>query len=1784
MNESQTNPTERRASSELTGGAGFTYEDSVVGYFLTALLRAVPATSGHGTVIRVAVQQRAAGHPLDDIVVDTQDARGERQLSLQVKRSLTISAAARNRDFLEIVADCRTTRSDPNFQIGRDAYGFVAQYVAQRRVRNLCRIVELANATTNAAEFAQRFEGAGATSQGLRNLRSELRELVAEIDESEWDFYRHLLVPNLAGLEADGALRANVESNLEAILAEGQSGSGQGLFAALCHEARLGAGAGKIWTRGSLLHDLGHSYRFRGIPAFADDFDTIRRMTESALAEISDKIGGYHVERPTIVEKAFTLLKSHRLVNVRGLPGCGKSAVLRTCAERLKAGPVLVLKSDRLSGQDWEEFAVGKGLKTRDPVELLAEIGSTGSEILFVDGIDRIPPNQQAIVKDLMRAISSAPALKRWRVLVTSRNQGMEPFRVWVPRSLYAGNGIGEVPVTEFDDDEAERLAEQAPALQPLLFGAERVLSIARRPFFASVLARREGHGPEATTAQSEADLIRYWWKGGGYDAPRETLLLRQQALLDLAEAGGSSLGKSVSTRSLKPATVERLTELSDDGIVRSRDENATFLFTHDIFFEWSYFRLLVGLGENWITALVEAGQPPLLGRVVGLLAQVAMKSGDRWKDGLTELDNPTLRPQWRRAWVTGPTASPEFPGDSARFTSAMEADDWALMRSFLVWFQAEQTIPNPLLVKNNQLPIDAAIRVRLAHEAGWPSDMLTWGRVIIWLISIVDRLPVQLLPLVLEVFKVWQNQFTTVRNAFSEAVLTLCAQWLEEIDELSYPERRPFDRGRWNALRNETLNSFETDLRQTILLAMRAYPGPGNAVLDRVIGNKQLRSSAYERIMAVAQTIAAVSPDKLAELARAELLKTLPKDEIAEEEKRRRRSREHLARIRAKASGDRTKAEKAALASMSISAFRPRREYGRRELAIEEHHRDYFPPSPVHEPFASLFRESPETARQLVRDMGNHATTAWRQMHELGRRRRGTPIPLDLEFPCGTQRFWGEGDSYNWTTDHPAPQPLACAFMALAHWAHKELDRGVPPDEVIRQVVEGHDSWAVLALAVTLALEAGHASPTTLPIASAQRLWRMDMARVVHGQMQGIDPLGLAEFVRLTGDKEDAMEYLKSRRSRRVDIRSLAPLFALSPDEQLRRAYRNRLARFPDDLPFDYEEERSKSWQEAALREDAEQWAGLGEGSNYRGTRTPDSERVIIEYESPIALPEVRRESLEQTQSWLRENEIAGWARKSLEEGRPDASSSLETALTFVKSRDTPTLFDHLTPAGGGMTQSAVSGVAACALLLGSPTPEDDAWAWNVMRRVETMREDREEFGGSNMPWHPAFHLIAVLRANVQRSTARKDAATRLFRLCLHPNDNIARWALATVLKAPDIEIAWNATVLASDLWHRHDPIISRNGDRDHSAQREAERSAVSCAIERLENERMAVARPLPAPWTPRRRRGGPSFDYDDGEGEQEPIISFDYSAAEKIILALPVDSFCASEVYKGPFLAYVGDLVKWTAARFRPEDETSETDGRGRRERAHLNKWPARLGDVLSRIAPYVEVEEMRAHLRPFLEPDDENGMEVTSHFAESMVCRQILDATMIRPNSIALLQLCVDHVVADRTFQRRSHRAGQVHGFDLPRMVKSLLFVPLDQPAAEAQRFANGNWNDLPMVLPVVDRIVGECGWAPKMMESFLTMAERADLSYPIDAFIALVTKVLTELDDNADGWVGTTIASRIAGVIQTLADGNYPLSGAQASALLRLLDMLIDLGDRRAAALEESETFRTTQTGW
>jgi hypothetical protein len=112
-------------SSQLTGGEGFTYEDIVTAYFLTALIREEAALGQPGHVTRVAVPQDRQGEPMDDVIVDSDAAGDQNRLSVQVKRRVTISKS--NDDFKQIIANAVATRAKTEFRPGLDRYGFITR-------------------------------------------------------------------------------------------------------------------------------------------------------------------------------------------------------------------------------------------------------------------------------------------------------------------------------------------------------------------------------------------------------------------------------------------------------------------------------------------------------------------------------------------------------------------------------------------------------------------------------------------------------------------------------------------------------------------------------------------------------------------------------------------------------------------------------------------------------------------------------------------------------------------------------------------------------------------------------------------------------------------------------------------------------------------------------------------------------------------------------------------------------------------------------------------------------------------------------------------------------------------------------------------------------------------------------------------------------------------------------------------------------------------------------------------------------------------------------------------------------------------------------------------------------------------------------------------------------------------------------------------------------------------------------------------------------------------------
>lgn len=481
---------------ELAGGAGFTFEDRVSATYLAALLQQgfAPGIADR-TVCRVALQQRYFGEPLDDVIFDFQTDQGDlARLSLQVKQSLTISGAPTNADFRDVICDCWRTFTKADFRKGGDRYGSAVGHVARNKARNLRTLCELARASSTIAEFEARFAPDGNASSAVGRIKDDIASLIKKAAGSACsgqdlrDFLAHFVLIEFDFLHEGQVDLSAALNGLRACLATGEAAQASALWDRLCAIAREGAGRSAVFARPELVRSLSATFRLVAAPSFRQDLERLKDLTRQWLADIEDDVGGARLERPGLSAELEAKLENSRWIQIRGLAGSGKSVLLRRRVEAdLARGSVLFLKSGRLEGTSWQSFATANGISNASLPDLLVELGATGSNRLYIDGIDRIEKQHQPIILDVVRAVIKDALLDDWRVVVSLRDSGIEPLRNWLGNVL-GNTSIGSVEVKALDDNEAKFLAKAKPHLRPLLFGPKQVREIVRRPFFAKIL------------------------------------------------------------------------------------------------------------------------------------------------------------------------------------------------------------------------------------------------------------------------------------------------------------------------------------------------------------------------------------------------------------------------------------------------------------------------------------------------------------------------------------------------------------------------------------------------------------------------------------------------------------------------------------------------------------------------------------------------------------------------------------------------------------------------------------------------------------------------------------------------------------------------------------------------------------------------------------------------------------------------------------------------------------------------------------------------------------------------------------------------------------------------------------------------------------------------------------------------------------------------------------------------------------------------------------------------
>lgn len=1784
-------------SPELAGGEGFTFEGDAAAYYLTALLAEAYAPGlNDRTVVCVSVQQRDFGEPLDDVIVDFEDTlKKPARLSLQVKRSLTISKAKTNKNFREVIRDSWGTLKKSDFRINTDRYGAAVGTVAPSKERALKTLCDWARESLTTDHFDARFSKDAIASKNIKVVKNDVVTLLEEAkgtpctSEEVHKFLTHFVLIQFDFLREGATDPSDAINRIRDCLTSDDAAKAPLVWSQAVQLARASAGKSGQFDRARLVCLISPVARLRGATSLRLDLDKLTELAKSHASLIPNDIGGTKLDRTLLVENLDKKLTTARAVQIRGLPGSGKSVMVKRAVQRaLELGPTLFLKAEQLEGTSWISYATSRGLSGVPLDLLLVEVGATGTPIFFIDAIDRIEKEHQPVILDVIRTIVESPLLDSWRIVVSLRDTGIEMLRNWLGDFL-DNLKVETLVVDQLNDDEAEELAKAIPHLRSLLFGSAQVQEIVRRPFFAKVLHQSYVADPgEPTFApQSEVDLIENWWQRGGYNETGQSAIERQRTLLDLASVRARQLSQPIGLSQL--TSVALIDELRTDGVLQNALEGISVRFAHDIFFEWAFFYVLADCGTQWTEEIKACGEPPAVARVVELLSQWEYTHGEDWSTHLVQAEGSALRSQWLRAWLVGPLGTTRFETKEGQFTTTVFADDFRLFRKTLVWFQAEKTSPNASILTGT-LPQEQ--RQRFADLLGWPSDFAAWRRLISLILRRISDIPQRLYPEIVSVFEVWQNALADIPNPTSRALLQESATWLAAIDAISTADGPDKNYTYWDKVPD--LGSFKKSLNQLLLRSSRAESTFAADYLRRVASSERIHEDVFHDLITFSPILVQSLPQLLVELSLAFLLEELPDEQAARVKQELHDAAESRKAILAKPKAERSRKQEMALSGMfSQSYIGGFSRHDWESLSIHDSFQTFWPPSPLREPFHSLFQSSPGEALRLLRKLCNHAITAWHQLHSHSHDRRGTPIPLELTFPWGTREFWGTDREYLWFRSTWATKAIGSGFMSLEEWCFTELARSRPVDDLIQQIVEGNECIAILGIASMLALHTETVSEVTLPLFTSQRLLAADHIRMTHDYSSTANLIGFNHST----DKShiEAIQVANARPVRNTQLRWMVPRFVFAKGPISDRA-RDAILNFKNDLPYQYEEHCEIPEVQADLTTQALEYAEMADLENYQTYNTEDSGQIAIVHVSPSAAKPENITKVEEASVRLRESSLWVWASKSFEDKTLSDTYTVEDAITLAKETNAIDLFGQSDNDNEEETLStrrgAVAATAAIALNFREGlTQEDFEWARDVLGRAIHMPEKKDLMWSpsSVIPWHQAIYVARGLAADLREGTMAHGAAQDLLGLIAHPLKVVSLAALeeSCELWSKDPILTWAALILAFSLCHvspRPRDQIRQHGEALHSSNEV--QSAVDAALVFYKNGSGWASLPLPPPaWVRielgKGRHGRPSYgkynvadatDADEVWGE--PEVLWQSMQAAEILDLIPFDEILSSSA-RSALLDFLAGVLDWTNQKNAPP---WVKPGRRDRPATRIIELTHALGSRLGWVAGLLPLSEFRARfLDPILGLEGNNCWALLSPFTSTYICNHVYDAPAIPTDAIATLDLCLDRLLQASTFKLDAYRCGEFSGFDQPELVRTLMFVSVER-ADLAARYVNGDWNEISHILPLIDRFIRAGGWAASVMGPFLTLCERARANYPAEAFADQLLAIIGEGPDNLKGWHGTFVPARIAELVQHFAQRDAPIKLDLAQRFLRILDKLVDMGDRRSAALQLGEVFR------
>lgn len=853
------------SSPASSGPAGSHFEGQVGAFYLLSLLTGTEPRGLPGTIINCVEFQRAGeGYPLDDVIVHAHDAHGKAVvLEIQVKRSITFAPA--DNIFRDVVGQISKAAQSPEFSTTRYELAIATSRASQKINGAYQDVLTWAREIGDAVMFMGRINRPGSANDSMRQFvqtfKSHLHEAGSpDDDETVWRLLRRLQIL-VFDFTAPGSVSEQLakERAVRALHADDAMRAGA-LWTTLVGLTLQVASSGGDRTRDRLIEDLRvQSFRLAGEQRYASARAKLAEYSRHTLEDIRDRIGEVILTRHERTSAIHATLDSGRYVEIRGDAGVGKSGLLKHFAGRhCCESTAIVLKPNRTVPRGWSAMRAMLGFDGTAH-DLLSDLAADGGAVLFIDNLDFFDDEERSTIVDLVREAAGIPGFS---VIATARRQFGIDEPNWLPSESLDRLGRTEpIMLGELSEAEVDEVRHAAPKLVPLLAEDHPARAVTRNLYRLARLATQ----PTASTGlRTEVDMAEQWWKtaDGEYDDGHRNRARLLKALAELALSKCDVLDVRQHPAQAIDALIksETLSDLRNDRVV----------FRHDVLREWA-IGSLIHVEPTMIERLpLDRPASAALARGVELAARMALErttDGMRWQALLERVSGEQMHSSWRRAVLLALVRS-EISGQLlAQVSNLLFVNRASMLRELIRIVMAVDVEPASKVFQ--ALGVDATLIPQSLNIPSGPS----WYRLIAWLLSLKESLPVAIIPDVVELYTMWPRG-TFGQDPFTPRIMPWLYRWLFEIetarDAKTFLElREPFN----GEIDRERISSIELDLRATFFGFCHRSP---QLAVDYLRSLNQRHRRPYDVIRSILKfrgSLAQAAPVELAEFTSIALI-----------------------------------------------------------------------------------------------------------------------------------------------------------------------------------------------------------------------------------------------------------------------------------------------------------------------------------------------------------------------------------------------------------------------------------------------------------------------------------------------------------------------------------------------------------------------------------------------------------------------------------------------------------------------------------------------------------------------------------------------------------------------------------------------------------------------------------------------------------------------------------------------------------------------------------------------